>query len=211
MNEIERRFFRTELRMQAAEGEPRLIIGYGAVFNSLSEDLGGFQEIIMPGAFSDAIGRDDVRALFNHDSNLILGRNISQTLRLSEDERGLRYEIDPPRTQYANDLIVSIERGDVDQSSFGFRVREESWRSPTDEQPLPVRLLHRVQLFDVSPVTFPAYHATQVDVRAIDKAKQLLTVPGGATGTDAARIAVGRRDLLRRKLNLSKRLRGDLK
>lgn len=207
--EIERRFFRGELRALGGEDKPR-IVGYAAVFNILSEEMFGFREMIMPGAFRDVIETEDVRALINHDPNLVLGRTTADTLRLVEDERGLRYEIDPPDTQYARDLIVSVNRGDVDQSSFAFRVlmEDEEWRGPTDEDPLPLRIIHRFfRLFDVSPATYPAYKDTSVDLRALDKAKEL-TVPGGATGAVARAIAVGRRDLLRRKLNLAK-LRGD--
>jgi hypothetical protein len=205
MNEIERRYLTCELR---AEGdEIRRIVGYGAVFNVASDEIYGFRELIMPGAFREVIEVDDVRALINHDPNLVLGRRVAGTLRLFEDETGLRYEIDPPDTQPARDVIVSLDRGDVNQSSFSFRVRveDEEWRGPTDDEPLPLRIIHKFsRLFDVGPVTFPAYPATSVSARALDIVKQM-TVSGRATGTDEARaIAVGRRDLLRRKLNLTK-------
>lgn len=162
--ELERRYYRAELRAQEINGQTK-IIGYGAVFNSLSENLGGFQEIVQPGAFGETLG-DDIRSLFNHDFNLILGRTAAKTLVLSEDDLGLRYEITPPDTSYANDLVASIKRGDVDQSSFGFRVVEESWVYPNPPlQPLPVRKLLRVKLYDVGPVTFAAYPQTSVAVR----------------------------------------------
>ncbi len=192
---IERRFLARELRAERSDGQPAKIAGYAAVFNSLSEDLGGFREVIMPGAFSQAIQEDDVRALFNHDSSLILGRNTAGTLILSEDDVGLRYEITPPDTQYARDLLVSIGRGDVDRSSFGFMATEESWKHPTDMEPLPVRVLHRCRLFDVSPVTFPAYPETLATVRS--KAIELGQAAGGAEDGTAGRLA-----MQRRKLNL---------
>ena len=202
MSEIERRFVKYQLRAQT-DGDKRRIIGYGAVFNSLSEDLGGFKELIMPGAFADVLG-DDVRSMFNHDPNLILGRTNSGTLALAEDDIGLRYETDPPDTQYARDLEASIDRGDVDQSSFGFRVLEESWRHPTEDEPLPIRVIHKFQrLYDVGPVTFPAYPTTSAGVR--DMAKQLLTT-GGATGESADPGAAGRLALRRRKLELLSKL-----
>lgn len=200
MSELERRFIKYQLRAQG-EGEARRIIGYAAVFNSLSEDLGGFREIIMPGAFTDTL-TGDIRSLFNHEPSLILGRTISQTLALEEDEIGLRYEVSPPDTQYARDLIISIDRGDVDQSSFMFRVIEESWRHPDASNPLPTRILHQVELFDVSPVTFPAYPTTSVGVR--DMAKLLLA--GGATGEQAAAELAGRLALKRRRLELLEKL-----
>src|SRR5579875_2269362 len=110
------------------------IVGYAAPFNSWSEDLGLFREIIRPGAFKRAIeSRQDVRALFNHDPNLVLGRTSSGTLTLSEDEHGLLYEITPPDTQFARDLMKLIERGDIAGSSFGFSVVHQRWGSQEDE------------------------------------------------------------------------------
>lgn len=200
--EIERRYFSSELRVDGDAGPMQRIIGFGAVFNSLSEDLGGFREMILPGAFADAIANDDVRALFNHDSNLILGRNRAGTLRLSEEAQGLRYEIDPPDTSYARDLMVSLERGDVNQSSFGFVVEEESWQHPNSERFYPIRVLHRVRLFDVSPVVFPAYAATSVAVRAIEQAK---TLGRASQEDDDAARAAGRLARQRNLLNLRQR------
>lgn len=195
--EIERRFFKTELRMKG-EGENRQIIGHGAVFNQLSEDLGGFREMIMPGAFSDTLD-DDVRSLFNHDRNLILGRTLSGTLTLSEDDTGLRYDVDPPKTSYANDLQESIGRGDVNQSSFGFAAMEESWRQPDDTEPLPTRILHKVRLFDVGPVTFPAYPTTSSEVRSKAKEHSRRRATEGRTTKDNH---VGRLAIMRRQLDL---------
>lgn len=201
VRELERRYFASELRVDGAPGEMTRIVGFGAVFNSLSEDLGGFREMILPGAFASAISEDDVRALFNHDANLILGRNRAGTLRLSEDELGLRYEIDPPDTSYARDLMVSLARGDVNQSSFGFVVDEESWQHPNSERSYPIRVLHRVRLFDVSPVVFPAYAATSVAVRACEMAKNL----GRATQDKNAAETAGRLARRRNFLNLKLR------
>ena len=200
--EMERRFLSHEVRLDEVEGERRMV-GYGAVFNSLSEDLGGFRELIKPGAFQQAITDDDVRSLFNHDFNLVLGRNRAGTLLLREDETGLRYEIVLPETSYAQDLAASMARGDVDQSSFGFRVVEESWREPTEEQPYPVRVLHQVNLFDVGPVTIPAYPQTSAQVRSYI---QQLTAHGGATAGGAAQRADGRLATMRRHLDLLERL-----
>jgi uncharacterized protein len=162
---FERRAYPVEVRVAKDEDGTRRIVGHAALFDSLSEDLGGFREKIAPGAFADAVG-DDVRALWNHDPNHVLGRTRSGTLRLSEDEHGLAIEVDPPDTQMARDLVVLMERGDVSQMSFGFRTIEDSWEKVDGQN---VRTLKRVSLFDVSPVTFPAYPDTDVAVRSLHK------------------------------------------
>ena len=156
-----------ELRINNLE-EKRFIEGHAAVFDSWSETLGGifpFKEKVRKGAFSQTIEKDDIRALFNHDPNYVLGRNKAGTLELKEDERGLYVRIIPPDTQAARDIITSIERGDINQMSFGFMVEEEKWDTVDG---VDVRELRRVRLFDVSPVTFPAYPSTDVGVRAME-------------------------------------------
>jgi len=194
--EIERRIYRGEIRVIKRDGGAPLIRGYGAVFNALSENLGGWREKILPGAFADVLD-DDVRGLFNHNPDKILGRS-PETLRLAEDDNGLSYEIDPPDTQYARDLLVSLERGDVDQSSFGFEVAEESWINPSDEEPLPIRVIHKIRkLWDVSPVVFPAYPQTSVAVRSMAE-----ILRSRAAGEDDGMSAAGRLALLRNKLRL---------
>jgi HK97 family phage prohead protease len=174
-SDVERRNFvidgcKIETRADGDDSS-KTIIGHAAVFNELSENLGGFREIIKPGAFREAIEQDDVRALFNHNPDFILGRNKSGTLKLSEDERGLAIEITPPDTQVGRDLVVSMERGDITQMSFGFRVKAggQSWGE--DENGEIVRTLSDLKLFDVSPVTYPAYPQTDVALRSLDDFK----------------------------------------
>lgn len=165
-NTLERRNFRVDkITVERRTDSAPKIMGHAAVFNVLSEDLGWFREKIEPGAFKATIGEDDVRALFNHDPNLVLGRNVSGTLRMSEDGVGLAIEIDPPDTQAARDVLVLIERGDVSQMSFAFRVLEESWEYGEKNEP-DIRTLKKVRLFDVSPVTYPAYTQTDVALRS---------------------------------------------
>lgn len=149
------------------DGEKRAITGHAAVFNRDSELLyGSFIERIAPGAFLDSINKpDDIRALINHDGNLLLGRNLSGTLQLKEDERGLHVTIDPPKTSYADDLVESMSRGDITQMSFGFETIEDKWTRGENGEP-DIRTLLKVRLFDVSPVTFPAYPDTDVAVRS---------------------------------------------
>jgi HK97 family phage prohead protease/HK97 family phage major capsid protein len=133
--------------------------GYAAVFNS-ETDLGHFREVIKPGAFDDVM-TNDVRALINHDPNLILGRTENGTLELSTDERGLKYRVKLGNQQYAKDFYESVKRGDISQSSFAFTIKEQTWN---DER--TVRSVDKVrQLLDVSPVTYPAYAAATVQAR----------------------------------------------
>lgn len=148
-----------ELRAIGGNG----IEGYAAVFNSPSGDLGGFTETIKPGAFTRAIKtRQDVRALFNHNPNAIIGRTKSGTLRLSEDSAGLHFACDLPDTQLGRDVRASIKRGDIDGCSFGFIARSDSWNTQGTE-----RQLLDVDLLDVGPVTYPAYTATSVSARSL--------------------------------------------
>jgi uncharacterized protein len=162
----ERRTILSEFRVEQREDGKKMIRGHAAVFNT-ETDLGWFRERIAPGAFSESIGKDDVRALFNHDSNFVLGRNKAGTLTMKEDDRGLYVEIEPPDTQHARDLVTSIERGDISQMSFGFQTIRDSWDTQ-ENQVKDLRTLEKVKLWDVSPVTFPAYTETDVAVRSHD-------------------------------------------
>lgn len=158
--------FDLEVRADGENGAER-IHGHAAVFNTLSEDLGGFREKIAPGAFSKTIQEADVRALFNHDPNFVLGRNKAGTLDLSEDETGLKTVIDLPDTTFARDLKESVKRGDINQMSFGFRVVGENgelWEQDAETN-MQIRTLLEVELFDVSLVTYPAYPDTDAGVR----------------------------------------------
>jgi len=159
---FERRYFdATEMRLKEPEdAEGGGITGYAAVFDSWSEDLGFFKEQIAPGAFGKTIKNGDVRALINHDPNLVIGRTKNGTLRLWEDDKGLGYEVDLPETSYARDLRESIRRKDITQNSFGFQVVRDEWSDDGKR-----RTLREVQLFDISPVTFPAYKQTNVKLR----------------------------------------------
>lgn len=160
--------------MDSAEGMK--IAGYAAMWDSPTVIRGffgdGFNEQIRKGAFSRALAeKQDVRALFNHGPNGIVGRTVNNTLRLAEDDRGLRYEVDLPDTQTGRDLYTLVKRGDISQSSFGFSVyrdenrQGEEWFEP--ESGIPTRTLTDVDLFDVSPVTFPAYNSTSVSARSL--------------------------------------------
>lgn len=156
-----------ELRI--ADEQAGEIIGHASVFNSWSELLGGlfpFKEIVRKGAFIDTIKVDDIRALFNHDPNFVLGRNKAGTLELEEDDIGLKVRILLPNTQTAKDLVENIRRGDISQMSIGFIVEDDSWGT---KDGIDIREIKKVQLFDVSIVTFPAYTQTDCGVRAMEE------------------------------------------
>ena len=173
---LERRFIPAgELRIARAADGPTKINGHAAKFDMLSEDLGGFRERIAPGCFAKTIQSDDIRALWNHDANIVMGRNKSGTLRLWEDSAGLAYEVDAPQNQFIRDMVLSpIERGDVSQCSFGFYTVMDKFTKVDGEW---IRTLLEVELFDVSPVTFPAYNSTDVAVRSLAEAIKSFSPP----------------------------------
>jgi len=147
------------IEVREADSDDMVLEGYAAVFNS-ETDLGHFREVIKPGAFDDVM-TNDVRALINHDPNLILGRTENGTLELSTDERGLKYRVKLGAQQYAKDFYESVKRGDISQSSFAFTIKDQSWNEERT-----VRSVDKVrQLLDVSPVTYPAYAAATVQAR----------------------------------------------
>jgi HK97 family phage prohead protease len=170
LSKMETRLWVGNLEVRAAEsGDGMTLTGYAALFNSWSEDLGGFREQIAPGAFKRSLkARNDIKMLWNHETGEVLGSTRSGTLRLTEDERGLRVEASLPDTQRGRDAKILIERGDVSGFSFGFSVAErgDTWNSEGNE-----RTLKSVRLFEVSLTPFPAYTATNgtASVRGIDK------------------------------------------
>jgi hypothetical protein len=191
---VERRMIdAAELRLDG-DGDTRTIRGYAAVFDAQSLPIFGFREVIRKGAFKKTIRESDIRALWNHDPNFVLGRKSARTLRLEEDEKGLMTRIFPPNAAWARDLMESIERGDVSQMSFGFRAVKEKWNA-AGEDGLPVRELMEAQLFDVSPVTFPAYPQTEVHVRAVMDAVLSRMQLGELTTEERAAMAVALENL----------------
>ncbi len=177
---MERRSIGAEVRIEG-EGKNVRIVGYGAKYNQRSQDLGGFVEIIAPGAFGRALAEgQDVRGLFNHDPSLILGRTKSKTMELIEDAVGVRYSIAPGDNQAGRDAVVSIGRGDVDGSSFGFTVLEDRWDLMGETV---VRTLLDIRtLWDMGPVTYPAYLSSSsgLDVakRSLDEWRKASKVQG---------------------------------
>ena len=161
----ETRNFEAEFELRA-DGDGMTFVGYAAKFNSPSEDLGGFVETIEPGAFRRSLrSRNDVKLLVNHDTGRVLASSRSGTLRLQEDEVGLRVEASLPNTSDGRDMAELLKRGDLNKMSFGFAVQKDAWNNEMTE-----RTLKSVRLFEVSIVAFPAYAATEAMVRSLDKA-----------------------------------------
>lgn len=158
----ELRFVAEELRI--VDGEKPKITGYAAVFNSLSQDLGGFRELILPGAFAESLSAErDVLALMHHDTKLIIGRRSVNTLSLIEDTHGLRIEITPSNTSAGRDALEHVRSGDIRGMSFSFTKAKDTW---TRDGAGVVRTIHSFrQLNEVSLTPVPAYTATSVEVR----------------------------------------------
>jgi len=148
------------------------IEGYAAVFNSKTRIGSCFDEVIEPGAFSRSLSENgDVRALFNHDWNNVLGRTKSGTLTLKEDDKGLNFNVELPNTSVARDLSESMARGDINQCSFGFFVTDEEWDYSVEPA---LRTIKEVELFEISVVSIPAYDDTEASlVRDKDFGKEI--------------------------------------
>jgi HK97 family phage prohead protease len=167
----------TEIEVRGVnDGRPPMITGYAAVFNQPSVVMNGhgyrFREVIKPGTFTKTLaGNTDVVALFNHDPNFVLGRRSANTLRVWQDTKGLGYEIAPSSARWVQELMESIARGDIRGSSFSFgRVKSEDGQTRDDDgKAVDLISLTEVRLFDVGPVTMPAYPATDglVDIRSL--------------------------------------------
>lgn len=188
----EQRFLPTDvlaLEYREADGDdqPKTLSWYAALFDTLSAPLWGFRERIGRRAFSRALKEDDVRGLINHDPNLILGRTSAKTLKLHADNTGLHANVVLPDTSYARDLIVNIRNGNISGGSFGFEVIKDDWAfEDIDGEETLVRTVKEVRLYDVAPVTFPAYPATEglASVRAL--AEEWRSKLTGAPVTDPA-------------------------
>lgn len=166
-NDRERRYRPSaEFRVEPDSNEkPRMITGTAVVYDSASEDLGGFIEIIKPGTFTASLKTADVRALINHDLSYPLGRTKYGTLRLLDDDKALRVEIDPPSTTYVADLIENIRAKNLAGMSFGFMATEQEWGRTADGTTL--RTITKAEIFDVSVVSDPAYPETSVALRSL--------------------------------------------
>lgn len=194
----------TDVEVRKSEDGTYTIAGYAAVFDSPSEDMGGWVEVIKRGAFRKALNGDpDVRLLINHEG-LPLARTKNGTLSLKEDTKGLRFEAELDDTQDARDLVAKLERGDVDEMSFRFRLHLEGreWFFPDGEDEPAQRIINEFEeILEVSIVTFAAYPATEVGVRGM-VAGEPIARPDGTLSRDlfdavCARVHAGELDASR--------------
>lgn len=208
MSNIERRGVASSERA-IEEGEDKKIRGVASVFNSESRDLGGFTEVIDRHAFDDVLeSNPDVTCLWNHNSDDLLGRTSSGTLRLWTEDDGLHYEVDPPNTTLGNDMRELLKRGDVNGSSFAFTVDDEdqTWEDRDDGSTL--RTIKKVSgLFDCSLVTVGAYDEASVALRSLEQRKEIAKeaeVPANPClaykrAQATAKASLARADQLRKK------------
>lgn len=158
-----------DISLEKRDDKPEVLAGYAAVFGSEADIGGYFREVVAKGAFSEALTRDDIHALYNHDYRDVIGRKKAGTLLIEEDDHGLRVEITPPNTQTARDLIENIRAGNIDQMSFAFSMQGglQEW-DETGE--IPKRTIKKVgELFEVSIVPRGAYPTTEIGLRALEQ------------------------------------------
>lgn len=176
MNQTEKReLLSSNLEIREVEGGLRTIVGYAVKWEMKSVTMGywrRFKEQFKRGAFTDSLTQDDQLALWSHDYSQVLGRTKNGTLRLFEDEIGLRFELDLADTTLGDDTYKTIKRGDVDGVSFGFQMVKEEWDESDPDN--IVRSVTRAKLVEISPVAFPAYPDSQVSARSHDPYKQFV-------------------------------------
>ena len=213
-NNLERRFVSIE-EFRIVDSEKGIIEGYPAVFNKWSDDLEGFIERIVPGAFKWALRHNDTVALFNHNADKPLGRKSAGNLRLKEDDVGLFMSLDPTDTSYSRDLKENMRKKVITKMSFAFRVRKDGDEWVEQENGLYERTLSDVELLDVSPVTYPAYIDTTVALRSLEQYRDNNPGPDaqGSEGNDADEVqghefAFRERDLELTKLDMEDSING---
>ncbi|MFJ8220544.1 HK97 family phage prohead protease [Bacillus cereus] len=176
MNQMEKReLLSSEMEIREIEGGLRTITGYAVKWEMKSVTMGywrRFKEQFKRGSFTDSLTQDDQLALWSHDYSQVLGRTKNGTLRLFEDEIGLRFELDLADTTLGDDTYKTIKRGDVDGVSFGFQMVKEEWDESNPDN--IVRSVTKAKLVEISPVAFPAYPDSQVSARSHDPYKQFV-------------------------------------
>lgn len=193
-----------QIELREADDGAKTLVGYAAVFNSPTSIGDYFIEEIAPGAFADTI-KGDVRCLFNHRSENVLGRTKSGTLRLSEDAHGLRFEVDLPKTTLGRDVVELVSRGDVSGCSFDFRAVKQTWDDTKDP---PHRLLQKLEITEISVVTFPAYADTEVAVRSLESARAEAEAVRAEEERKLKNMMAAQRRIAERKARQEQRIRG---
>lgn len=203
MTEIEKRSGELGVEVREADGK-RTLVGYAAVWNSDTTIGDYFIERIAPGAFSKAL-RGDILALYDHDMGRVLGRTKSKTLRLSEDNHGLKVEIDVPDTSDGNDLWTLVARGDVSGMSFAFRATKQEWDESGD---MPKRTVTEAELYEVTATANPAYPDTTLAARSLESARQEAEQLKKDAEKRAADAAAAKRRVAEREARQEQRIRG---
>lgn len=168
-----RELMTSKIEIRENEDGSKTLVGYAVKWEKKSHVLGyyfKFREQFKKGAFTESLQNDDQRFLWSHDTGKVLGRTKNNTLRLSEDDVGLRFELDLPDTTLGEDTYKSIKRGDVDGVSFGFKKEDDEIAEPDDD--LPIRTVKKAKLLEVSAVAFPAYPDSEVSARGYDRMKE---------------------------------------
>ena len=199
MKQEKRTFTGTVNYREDGEGMPKEIGGIAAVINSVT-DLGYFEEVIMAGAFDNALSKDyDIRCLFNHEAELILGRTKANTCKVFVNGDGnLEYTWVPDYENPTHMSVVrSIMRGDITQSSFAFTIKEQNWSESTKYGTMGKRTIKVIEdLYDVSPVTYPAYEETEADARSIaqlrDQELEIEAAKRSNASADILKLALAR-------------------
>jgi uncharacterized protein len=208
MSKRELRFAGIDLR---ASSDGKLTIkGRPAVYNSLSKNLGGFREVLMPGCFDESLNDPEIYATFNHNDSAIIGRVSAGTLQVASDKIGLTMQCFLPNNTVGRDLHESIRRGDINKMSFGMYVQDDAWDMGTDErgQRYDRRSVKKARIFEVSCVTTPAYDASSVSARSLfPDGMPTFTKLADAAVERASSVEVSERDLAhaRARLELAKR------
>jgi HK97 family phage prohead protease len=200
---VERRIVLADVEVRRDQADAPKLVGHGSVFDQETVIAGRFREKVARGAFADSLKSDDVRVLFNHDANYVLGRQSAGTAVVAEDANGLRYEayINPNDPQ-AVSVAAKVARRDVTGSSFSFTVEhedDEEWVRPATRQELPLRIIKRAKVFDVGPVTFPAYVQADVSARSLQRADEVSATE--ARALEAMTLVAPKRDELERMLS----------
>jgi len=203
MTELEKRGASLGVEARAADGK-RTLAGYAAVWNSDTTIGDYFVERIAPNAFTKAL-KGDILALYDHDMGRVLGRTRSGTLRLSEDSRGLKVEIDVPDTSDGNDLWTLVERGDINGMSFSFRATKQEWDDTGD---LPQRTVIEAELYEVTATANPAYPDTSLAKRSLDSARAEADAAKAEEARRAENAAAAKRRLALKRAETEQRIRG---